>query len=122
MSTRTSESPAIGGANLRLHDVACELGASAQQLLRSIEAAGHEVEALLRERVERKPYGTLGAALGLGYVLGGGLPTRLTSALLVVVSRIALAAAAREIVEASSASSASVDKPSPTRRSNGRDA
>jgi hypothetical protein len=34
------------------------------------------------ERVKQHPYGTLAAAVGIGYVLGGGLFTRLTARLL----------------------------------------
>jgi hypothetical protein len=33
------------------------------------------------ERVQRHPYGTLAAAAGVGFVLGGGLFTRLTARL-----------------------------------------
>jgi hypothetical protein len=33
------------------------------------------------QRVQEHPYGTLAAALGVGYVLGGGLFTRLTARL-----------------------------------------
>jgi len=35
--------------------------------------------AAIDERVARHPYGTVAAALGIGYVLGGGLFTSLTS-------------------------------------------
>lgn len=44
----------------------------------------------LRGRVERNPYGTLAAALGVGYVLGGGLFTPLTGRIVGLGLRIGL--------------------------------
>ncbi|MBI3722494.1 hypothetical protein HY251_00845, partial [bacterium] len=38
-----------------------------------------DAKARLDERVRRHPYGMLAAALGVGYVLGGGLSSPLTS-------------------------------------------
>jgi hypothetical protein len=58
------------------------------------EAASDFVTALdVRRRVHEHPYGALAAAAGLGYVLGGGLFTRLTARLLKVGARVGAALA-----------------------------
>ena len=56
-------------------------GAAAQQFYDEAKASGQGLmEAVnLQGRVERHPYGMVAAALGLGYVLGGGLFTRTTA-------------------------------------------
>jgi len=55
----------------------------------AVRQATHGWEAVLRDRLERRPYATLALAAGIGYVLGGGLPTSLTRLLLGVGGRIA---------------------------------
>jgi hypothetical protein len=47
----------------------------------------------LEGRVERNPYGMVAGALGIGFVLGGGLFTRLTAGVLSAGLRIVLMAA-----------------------------
>jgi len=47
----------------------------------------------LAGRVERNPWGMVAGALGVGFVLGGGLFTRLTAKLLGVGLRVGLMAA-----------------------------
>ena len=44
-------------------------------------------------RTERHPYGMVAGALGVGFVLGGGLSTRLTDRLAGTALRIGIAAA-----------------------------
>src|SRR5580704_1309031 len=44
--------------------------------------------AAIEERVNRNPYGTVAAALGIGYVLGGGIFTPLTSRIVGLALRI----------------------------------
>ncbi|WP_236069449.1 hypothetical protein [Citreicoccus inhibens] len=60
------------------------LGADAQRLFTDARDAASELgQSLdLRGRVERNPYGMMAAALGVGYVLGGGLFTPLTARVL----------------------------------------
>ncbi len=50
----------------------------------------------LRGRMERHPYATMAAALGVGYVLGGGLFTRLTGRVLHFGARALLLPLVRE--------------------------
>lgn len=47
----------------------------------------------IKGRVRRQPYGTLAAALGIGYVLGGGIFTPLTSRIVRLALRIGVRAA-----------------------------
>jgi len=61
-------------------------------------AAG--VERYLAEQVNRRPFGTLGAAAGIGYVLGGGLDSRLTIAIVGAAARLVAGLAVRELVAA----------------------
>ena len=55
---------------------------------------------LVRDRMERRPYATLAAAAGVGYVLGGGLPTSLLRVLVGVGSRIAVERLVADVVGA----------------------
>jgi len=54
--------------------------------------------AALKETVDRHPYGTLAAAVGIGYALGGGIFTPLTARLVRFGLRIGLRAALLPIV------------------------
>ena len=47
-------------------------------------------EKVLREQLTRRPYAVLGAAAGVGYVLGGGVPPLVVRALLGAAGRVAL--------------------------------
>jgi hypothetical protein len=69
----------------------------AHALAAAVRDATAGVEGYLTERVHRRPYVTLGVAAGVGYVLGGGLRSRLTAVLLGAATRVALAVAAREL-------------------------
>ena len=68
----------------------------AQTLAAAVQEATDGLQGYLTERVHRRPYVTLGVAAGVGYVLGGGLRSRLTAVLLGAATRVALAVAARE--------------------------
>jgi hypothetical protein len=56
-------------------------------------------QSVLRERLEQRPYTTLAAAAGVGYVLGGGLPTSLLRVLLGVGGRIAFERALTRVAD-----------------------
>jgi hypothetical protein len=68
-----------------------QIGQDAQQLWTDAQGAVHQItETLdLRGRVERNPYGMMLAAMGVGYVLGGGLFTSLTARILRFGLRVA---------------------------------
>lgn len=81
----------------------------AHSLAAAVQEATNGLEGYLTEHVHRRPYVTLGVAAGVGYVLGGGLRSRLTAVLLGAATRVALAVAAREFGDRlSPAASASV--------------
>jgi hypothetical protein len=61
------------------------------------DGAGDDIERYLTDRVRRSPYSTLGAAAGLGYVLGGGLRSPLTVMLFGAAARIVAAQIVREM-------------------------
>jgi hypothetical protein len=73
------------------------ISAEAKALSGTVEETLHDVETYVRERMRTHPYATLAAAAGVGYVLGGGLPSRLTAVLLALGSRMALEVGAREL-------------------------
>jgi hypothetical protein len=58
-----------------------------------------DVERYLSDRVRNQPYSTLGAAAGVGYVLGGGLRSPLTAVLLGAAARLASVLVVRELAE-----------------------
>ena len=100
-------SPAADGRTLSDH---CRrINQDAHALAAAVQDATSGVEGYLTERVQSRPYVTLGVAAGVGYVLGGGLGSRLTGLLLGAATRVALAVAARELGDRlSPAASASV--------------
>src|SRR5262245_41150196 len=53
----------------------------------------------IKGRVGRHPYGTLAAALGIGYVLGGGLFSRLTARLIGTGLRLGMRLAALPLIK-----------------------
>ncbi|QSQ16497.1 hypothetical protein [Myxococcus landrumensis] len=68
-----------------------QLGSEAQQLWSDARGAVDDLGQTLdiRGRVERNPYGMMAAAIGVGYVLGGGLFTPLTARILRLGVRLA---------------------------------
>lgn len=52
--------------------------------------AAHGWQSLLRDRLERQPFATLAVAAGVGYVLGGGLPSALVRVLIGLGGRLAV--------------------------------
>jgi len=81
-------------------------GDGSKKLGRQMEKVGHTAEQMwdrtrdsfsdfsdavdLKGRVNRNPYGTVAAALGIGYVLGGGLFTPLTARIVGMGLRIGM--------------------------------
>lgn len=84
------QEPGIGE---RVHHI----GDTAQTLVSEVRATVEDLQRTvdLRARVERHPYGMVAAALGVGYVLGGGLFTRFTGRII----RLGLRAATLPLVK-----------------------
>jgi hypothetical protein len=79
-----------------LHSAARVRG-EARDLVDAVEATAVELEDFLRTELRQRPYLTLALAAGAGYILGGGLPTRVTGLLFTFGTRVAMAIAVREL-------------------------
>ncbi len=55
-----------------------------------VEGALSDLERVVREQLETRPYTTIAAASGLGYVLGGGVPVALSRIVFGMGGRLAL--------------------------------
>ena len=64
-----------------------------------IEDALGDLERVVRDQLVKRPYATLGAASGLGYVLGGGVPVALGRMLFAMGGRIAFVMMAQRLRE-----------------------
>ena len=82
---------------LSLADHCRQISHDAHALAAAVHEGSAELEHYLTEQVEERPYVTLGIAAGVGYVLGGGLRSRWTAALLGAAGRVAIAVAVREL-------------------------
>jgi hypothetical protein len=69
----------------------------AETLAASVRDATRGAQSYLTAQVEQRPFSTLSVAAGIGYVLGGGLRSRLTVVLLGAATRVATAVIAREL-------------------------
>jgi len=69
-----------------------QIGSEAQHLWSNARSAVSDLGQTLdlKGRVERNPYGMMAAAIGVGYVLGGGLFTPLTGRILKLGVRLAM--------------------------------
>lgn len=83
----TQAGPDNGGFGQRVD----QIGSEAQQLLTDARSAVADLGATLdlKGRVDRNPYGMMAAALGVGYILGGGLFTPTTARLIRLGVRLA---------------------------------
>lgn len=68
-----------------------QIGSSAHQLWTDARGAVSDLSSTLdlKGRVQRNPYGTIAAAIGVGYLLGGGLFTPLTARIVRLGMRLA---------------------------------
>jgi hypothetical protein len=84
-------------ANPRITERVDQMNQTAQQFVNEAKGTARQLEETLdlRGRVERHPYGMVLAAMGAGYVLGGGLFTPFTGRLV----RIGLKLAALPLVK-----------------------
>jgi hypothetical protein len=68
----------------------------------SVRRAARGWQTVLRQQLERQPYATLAVAAGVGYVLGGGVPTLLIRSLVGFGGRVALEQAIARLAASSS--------------------
>ena len=69
----------------------------AEALAASLQDAADDLQRCLTAQVEQRPFTTLGVAAGVGYLLGGGLGSRLTVIMLGAAARLATTIVAREL-------------------------
>ena len=99
--------PAADGRSLGDHYR--QINQDAHALAAAVQDATSDLKGYLTERVQSRPFVTLGVATGVGYVLGASLGPRSTAALLGAATRVLLIVAARELGDRlSPAASASV--------------
>jgi len=82
----------------RVFDETRELRREIGELIATAERILGETEAVLRSELARRPYLTLGVAAGAGYVLGGGVPSRVARWAAGVGMRVLLMSLVQEIV------------------------
>ena len=68
-----------------------------QQLAGHVQETTNELTTLITEQVRERPYTVLATAAGIGYLLGGGLSSKLTLMAFGVATRFAMAMAAKEM-------------------------
>lgn len=99
----TNEEAPTAGAQPLLRDLrsighhARQLQHNAATLATEVQSASDDLERYVTDRVRRQPYSTLGAAAGIGYVLGGGLRSSLTMMMLGAAARIVAGQLVREL-------------------------
>ena len=96
MATQTTRGPRANGGNGVEHPMA-DLSRQAHRLGAELNDLGdtmHDLvdgcRALAREQLQQQPYVVLAVALGVGYVLGGGLPRGIVRRLLLTGGRVML--------------------------------
>ena len=66
-------------------------------LTAELEGAFGDLERVVRTQLDERPYTTLAAASGLGYVLGGGIPVTMSRMLFGMGGRLALLMLAQRV-------------------------
>jgi hypothetical protein len=69
-----------------------------KELASTLEEAADEVGHFVRTQAERRPYVSAATATGVGYILGGGAPSRLLGIFFGLGSRFAIEMFLRELV------------------------
>jgi len=90
---------AIGEGNRieRLQQRGARVRRGVSGLTSEVEGALGDFERTVREQLATRPYATLGAATGLGYLLGGGLPGGLGRLLFGMGGRMAFVMMAQKL-------------------------
>lgn len=91
-------STTVHGQDVRaLADHGRQIQHDAEALAAHVRDATNSVQDYLTKQVEQRPMTTLGVAAGLGYLLGGGLSSKLTVLFLGAATRLGAAIVAREV-------------------------
>jgi ElaB/YqjD/DUF883 family membrane-anchored ribosome-binding protein len=97
--TNGAEKSSESGARFPQHltEAGRQIQGDARQLVTHVSEAGGELQSYISQTARERPLTILAVAAGVGYVLGGGLSSRLTVLALGVGTRFAMAMAAREM-------------------------
>ncbi|MFN2425264.1 MAG: hypothetical protein ABR587_02310 [Candidatus Binatia bacterium] len=76
-----------------------QLRSDTRALVAEIASTRADLEGALADNARQRPYLTLTAAAGVGYVLGGGLRSQFTVVILGVAARLVTAIAVRQLGE-----------------------
>lgn len=87
-----TQEQAFGAVGQRVRD-------DARQLMTSVNELSSQARATLDEMIEKRPYATLGAAFAAGYVLAGGLSSRLTRVAVLLAGRYLVNTLGSEMLE-----------------------
>lgn len=74
-----------------------QISHDARALADSLQGAATSIEEALEQQLRQRPYGTLAIAAGAGYLIGGGLATRINRMAFALAGRIFVGIVAREI-------------------------
>jgi hypothetical protein len=78
-------------------DHARQIRKDATTLATEVRDTSADLEQYLNEQLKQHPYATLGVAAGLGYILGGGLRSKMTMVLLGLGTRLATTMVTQEL-------------------------
>jgi len=92
MNTQEQGAQAIGAMGERVRQ-------DARQLVSSVNELSTQAKAGLDEMIEKRPYATLGAAFAAGYILAGGLSSRLTRVAVLLAGRYLINTFGSEMLE-----------------------
>lgn len=70
-----------------------------QMLASSLGELSQDVSSYVQEQVRSRPWAVLGVAAGVGYLLGGGLPSRITRAGFSIAARMSMGMLMRQLME-----------------------
>jgi len=83
----------------RIFEHTADLKEEAQDLASSLSELSRDVTQTVSAHLQQRPYAVLGVVAAVGYVLGGGLASRITRASLGVATRIGMGMLVRNFVE-----------------------
>src|SRR4051812_44330177 len=88
------------GPRNRIFEHTAHAKEEAAELASSISELGNDLSGIIVEQLEQRPYAVLGVAAAAGYVLGGGIASRLTRVGLGIAVRMGMGMLVRQVVEA----------------------
>lgn len=83
----------------RIFEHTQEAKEEAQMLASSLGELSQDLSSYLQEQVRTRPWAVLGVAAGVGYLLGGGIPSRITRAGMSMAARMSMGVLMRQLME-----------------------